>query len=700
MVDTFTQTDRLLSVETPLGADKLILESFIGYEELSRLFEFELDMVSLEQAIDPNQIVGKAVTVRVEPKGGTARFFHGHVNRWSAGSSDERGFRRYRASVVPALWFLTKRSDCRIFQEKSIPDILKELLDPVGIEFDDSGISGTHTPHDYRVQYRESDFNFFSRLCEEEGIFYFFTHEDGKHVLKLADAASAYTDCEDDQPAYSPDPGKGSGIRRWEHRYEFITGKFALSDYNFTTPKKTLLGSTSTVESLPGAKDHEVFDYPGGHLDKGAGTDRAKLRMEEEEAAWELAEGDSDCSSFTPGGKFTLSEHTIADEAGGAFVLHSVRHAAVDKSSSSASDATQSYQNTFLCLPSAKVFRPALVTERPVVNGLESAVVTGPGGEEIHTDEHGRIKVQFHWDRQGKLDEKTSCWIRVAQSWAGKGWGALFLPRIGHEVVISFLNGDPDRPLVTGCVYNAENPPPYDLPADRTQSGIKSRSSLEGGTDDFNEIRFEDKKDSELVYIHAQKDREEVVENDHKLEVGHDQTIDVGNDQKMTIGNDRVEGVEHDRSLSVGNDKSESIANNKAISVGANHDEAVGGNMTIGIDKNRTMTIGDKLSEKVGGSMSLTVADDRELAVGKNETIEVSKDAKLTIGGQSTNAVKKEYTLKAKKIELTADDELSIKVGKAKLVMKKNGDVTLDGKKITVKGSGDVVIKGSKVAQN
>ena len=680
MPDTFVQADRFLHVQTPLGADTLLLESLNGYEELSRLYEFELEMLSLEPSIPANQVVGQRITATITSEG-TPRHFDGFVHRFSARGTDERGFRRYHASIVPWLWFLTKRSDCRIFQAKTIPEILEEVFAAAGFaDYDTGGITGDHPAHEYCVQYRESDFNFVSRLMEEEGIFYFFRHQEGQHTLMLADATSAYDDAPDKEVPYSAGERIPRQISRWDHRYEYITGRFALTDYNFKTPKNSLLGTTSTLVDLPGATSHEIFDYPGGHPDKGLGTARSKLRMEEEEAAFELIEGDSECTTFVPGARFSVSEHVIDDEVGKTYVLHSIRHAAVDTSTTLGPNETQSYTNTFLCFPAATVFRPPLVTERPVVNGLESAVVTGPAGEEIYTDEHGRIKVHFHWDRAGKKDETSSCWIRVAQTWAGKNWGAIYLPRIGHEVVVDFLNGDPDLPLVTGCVYNADNPPPYDLPANRTQSGVKTRSSLGGGPPNYNEIRFEDKKGEELVTFHAEKDESSTVENDKTESVGHDETIDIGNDrtesvghdETMSVGNDRTRTVAANESVSVGKDKTKSVADNESVSVGKNRTDSVGDNETRSVGKDRTISVGKNESRTVGKDQTVQVADNRSSQIGKNDTLDVGKV-----------------------FALTAADQIVFKTGQASIVMKKSGEISIKGKDVSVTGSGKILIKAS-----
>ena len=689
----FTHASRLLHVKTPLGEDVLLLEGLEGSETFSRGFEYRLDLLSHEEGIDPLDLVGKSVTFQIFGDGEATRSWNGVVRRLARGGLHPSGMRSYQAIVVPWTWFLTKRSNCRIFQEMSVVDIVSKVFDDAGFsDYETNGITGSYPALNYCVQYRETDLEFVSRLLEEEGIFYSFRHEDGRHVMVLADGTSAYSPCDQAEVPYNEGSLANDHVSRWVHGFEYVSGKWSHTDYNFETPRADLHAETPTVVGLSGVDAHERYDYPGRYVDKSHGDAKAKALMEAEEAGYDVVEGASTCSSFRVGGTFTLSGHAYESEDGQSYVLTGVQHSARDSSYVQSEGGDSHYRNSFRCVPDSVVFRPKRLTRRPLVHGPQTAVVVGPSGDEIHTDEFGRIKVQFHWDREGANDENSSCWVRVAQIWAGKAWGAQYIPRIGQEVVVEFLEGDPDRPLVTGGVYNGDMPVPYDLPANKTQSGIKSRSSKEGGTANFNEIRFEDKKGEELVYIHAEKDRSEVVENDHSLQVGHDQTIHVANDRNETI--------DKNRSLTVGENKSESVGSNKTVAIGKNHDEDVGSNMNVTVGANRTMTIGDNLTESVASDQSVSVGKSLTEEIGKDLSVTVGKDADVTVGGSSTTSVSDDAVLNAKKIQLVAQDELSIKVGKASLVMKKNGDITLKGKKITVKGSGDVVLKGSKIAQN
>jgi type VI secretion system secreted protein VgrG len=549
MAEPLSQHGRVLKIETPLGEDKLIVQAFSGEEEISRLFRFQLDLISEEANIAPKSIVGKKVTLSVlQSDQSTERYFNGYISRFSQLPTTSPGrYACYHAELVPWPWFLTLTADCKIFQHKSVPDIIKDVFDNNGFPDYSFECQGQHPARDYCVQYRETAFNFAARLMEEEGIFFFFKHEKTKHTLVISDHKGVHQPCPfQDQINVEPSAGGGftrdeETVNHWERHYEYRTGKWAQTDYNFETPSTSLLSNVQTIIDLDNNKKFEVFDYPGEYLTKGDGASLTKLRMEEEEVGYDVASGHSDCRSLVSGYKFTLKRHPQRDQ-NGTYVLTSVVHSAQQGGFFSDSDGETHYSNSFRCIPQEVTFRPPRRTPKPLVYGTQTAVVVGPGGEEIYTDNHGRIKVQFHWDREGRKDDKSSCWIRVSHPWAGKGWGAMWLPRIGQEVVVDFLEGDPDRPIIIGRVYNAEQTPPYGLPANQTQSGFKSRSSKGGGTDDFNEIRFEDKKGSEVITIHAQKNLDTTVENNETRQVGHDRTTTIQRHETKTIkeGNQEV----------------------------------------------------------------------------------------------------------------------------------------------------------------
>ncbi|WP_119459028.1 type VI secretion system tip protein VgrG [Rhodospirillaceae bacterium SYSU D60014] len=651
---TLTQAGRWLSVETALGEDAFVLTGFEGDEQISGLFSYRLEMASSREAIAADDLLGKPVTFHVALPGGETRCFNGIINRFAAGPMWARGYRRYYAEVVPWLWFLTRTTDCRIFQEKTVPDIVKQIFGDLGFtDFEASGIKGKHPPRDYCVQYRESDFDFVSRLLEEEGIFYFFKHEVGKHTLVLADQRSAYVDCEDGEVEFRTGTGMLGRISSWRPSFEFRSGKVSQQDYNFETPGTSLATTTNTLLKTPKLDKFEIYDYPGRYAVKADGQALTEVRMEEQEAPYAVTSGESDCRSFSPGAKFTLVKHECRSEEGKTYVITGVRHAASDETHFAGQGGTPTYANSFTCIPEGVTYRAPGTTPRPVVRGPQTAVVVGPSGEEIYCDKYGRVKVQFHWDREGKKNEKSSCWMRVAQSWAGRKWGVLFTPRIGMEVLVDFLEGDPDRPIIVGCVYNADQMPPYVLPDNKTQSGIKTRSSKQGADANFNELRFEDKKGSEEVYFHAEKDFKRIVENDDSLEVGNDQTI--------TVKNNRTEIIEE------GNEKITIKKGNRTETIEKGNEELTikTGNRTETIDGNEELTI------KKGN---------------RKETIEMGNDT-LTIK-MGNRAVK----LNLGKDSLEAMQSIELKVGQNSIKIDQTG-ITLKGMMIKIEGQAMVEAK-------
>ncbi len=514
------QGNRWITVDSPLGEDTLIPTYFEGDEAISHLFAYRLELVSNMASIAPESILGKDITIYLRRSQDEKRVFHGRINSFAAGPMWSHGYRHYQAEVVPWTWFLTRTTDCRIFEDEKVPDIIEKIFKDLGFsDFDLAGVDkGKHPKREYCVQYRETDFNFVSRLMEEEGMFYFFKHETGKHTMVIADKTSAYLDCVEKEVKFWAHQDESNAIMRWQRRQSYKPGKWAQRDYNFETPNDKLNTSKNTLLNIPQAPKYEMYDYPGIYINKGDGDNATTWRMEGEEAGFEIVEGGSDCQPFSPGYKFKMKKHECADEEGKSWVILSTHHVANDYTHLAGEGPPPEYHNSFTCMPDSRIFRPERVTPKPVIHGAHTAFVTGPAGEEIHTDKYARIRASFHWEREGY----DSCWMRVVQSWAGKQWGTQFIPRVGMEVVVNFLEGDPDRPIVVGCVYNADYMPTYALPGDKTQSGWKTRSTTGGGSSDFNELRFEDKKGQEEVYFHAEKDFKRVVENNDSLKVGLD----------------------------------------------------------------------------------------------------------------------------------------------------------------------------------
>jgi len=628
------QENRVLGLSTPLGDDVLLLTGFRGSEHLSRLFRFELDLVSDNDAVAAADIVGQNVTFSVKLTDDSARFFNGFVSGLVAGDVEE-GRRNYRASVVPWLWFLSQTADCRIFQQKTAVEIIEQVFQDLGFsDYETSELKGEHKQRDYCVQYRETDFNFVSRLMETEGIFYYFKHEDGKHTLVLADHAGAYKDCPENEVDYPPSRGRDAitdHIKSWEHCYQFVSGKWAQTDHNFEAPSTNLMANSKSVVSLPGIDKYEIYDYPGEYKQKSDGDAEVKLRMEEEEVEHDTINATSLCKTFTPGGKFSITGQRAGADQDQSFVITSVQHTATETHAyETGAVIAQDYGNSFTCIPDSVVFRPARVTPEPMISGVQTAVVVGPDGEEIYTDEYGRVKVQFPWDREGKQDESSSCWIRVAHSVAGKKWGFLSIPRIGQEVVIDFLEGDPDRPLIVGSVYNAEQMPHYELPANQTRSYIKTNSSKDG--DGFNELRFEDKKDKEQIFIHAERNMDVRVKNDCMERVVNNRHLVVGHEDNGQQHGDQIERVHGNKHLGVKSDHVEKIDKNMYQTVGENQEIVVKSDKKETIDGEYHLHVKGKHGKKIDGSMSLTVGGDRQEKVGQKQALEAGQEIHLKAG--------------------------------------------------------------------
>lgn len=721
-----SQAERVARIKTPLPDDELALFSIEGCERLSTLFEYQVDCVSENASLELYGVLGLGVTMEIDLDDGGTRYINGIVGH-AAHTGSQNEYARYSLTVRPKLWLLTHTSDHRIFQDTSVPDIIQEVLSEAGLDFE-IRLQGSYPSWNYCVQYGETNFNFISRLMEHEGIYYYFTHEQDQHVMILCDSQSAHEtisgyDTVQHYPAGMDVNRTKDYLVGWQLDRQITSGKFALNDFGFDQPRRDLLVSAEKLIS-DNYPQFERYEYPGafpnnesGELVRSYGEQLARQRLEEQLSAHELASGHGNVRGLNAGNLFTLENCEREDQNREYLIVEARSSLSMDNyfSGGGRGDGAE-FTARFICMDSQQAFRAPRQAPKPRMQGPQTAIVVGPSGEEIWTDEHGRVKLQFHWDRNGCSDENSSTWIRVSQAWAGEGWGAIHIPRIGQEVIVEFIDGDPDRPIVTGRVYNGDRPVPYELPANATQSGVKSRSSKGGGQKNFNEIRMEDKKGEEELYFHAEKDQTSVVENDRTEYVGHDHVEKIEHDCTESIGNNRMidvavnhtESIGANMSLSVGGSKTELVSINSAetvkgakettvgaaflISVGAALSESVGGDRSESVGSNRTVD--------VSGNNVLTAGGDEAITIGKGRTMEVADDQEVKIGGKSVTDVSDEYVVNAKKIQLVAKDEISFKVGSAQILMKKNGDITIKGKKINIKGSGDVVIKGSKIKGN
>jgi type VI secretion system secreted protein VgrG len=735
------QQNREIEIITPLGADVLLLREMTVTEELGRLFSINVELGSTED-IHFEDLLGQNVSIRINFAQGK-RFFNGYVSSISQGVSEGR-HARYYATIQPWLWFLTRTSDCRIFQNKTVPDIIKDILREQGYSDIEDRLKGNYRIWDYCVQYRETDFNFISRLMEQEGIYYYFKHEQGKHTFCLANDMVSHDKMPDcySIPYHPPDEAvvrKGECISGWNITKQLQTGTYCMNEYDFEHPKTDLHVNSNIIRDHDKAS-FEIYDYPGEYVKNDEGNDCVKVRIQELQSQYERMQGNGNVRGLICGGLFKLNLFPRSDQ-NQEYLVTSVTHNVRIDSFDSASSSSNHYGNSFTVIESKTPYRAARLTPKPFVQGPQTAVVVGPSGEEIYTDKYGRVKVQFHWDRLGKKNENSSCWVRVSHPWAGKNWGMIAIPRIGQEVIVDFLEGDPDQPIITGRVYNAEQMPPYELPTNMTQTGILTRSSKDGSAANANELRFEDKKGSEQIYLHAEKNQDISVENDETHSIGHNRAKTIDNDETTLVKHDRTETVLNNETITVGVNRTEMVGSNESITIGSNRTKTVGASETASVVLQRTHLVGVNETIGVGGAQEIgigafqavavgayqtinvgayqntNVGADQSNHIGANQSTSVGDNQSESVGGNASKSVKGNDSLSVdgdcsekigKNLVIDAGDSITIKTGSASISMKKDGTIVIKGKDITVDGSGkinikaggDIVMKGTKILQN
>jgi type VI secretion system secreted protein VgrG len=639
-----SQVHRHAAVGCALPEDVLLLKRFRGAERLGGLFEYELELVSEKpDQVDPDQVLGAPMVVRLELPDGNTRYFHGLVSRFVMVSGEDE-LPLYHATVVPWLWTLTRSADCRIFHDTArqawdVPTIVLQVFRDFGASAFRNALSGTYQKLEYTVQYAETAYNFVNRLLEREGIYYFFEHTEDAHTLVLADASTAH----EPFPGYDTliyrgrnrtHPGE-EHVFRWEVRKEVQPGAVALGAFNFKQPANDLTVRSTTQRPHP-QSDFEVYDFPGTYIERDVGEQYARVRLDEFQCQHEVIHGEGNVRGLACGSTLKLTGMPGGDEEAEYLVTSAEYMIANDAyQSTPGAGFEEPFTCRFTAIPCRQTYRPPRVTPRPLIRGPQTATVVGPSGEEIHTDEFGRVRVQFPWDRRGQADEKSSCWIRVAQAWAGKKWGALFTPRVGQEVIVEYLEGDPDRPVITGRVYNGDNKPPYDLPANATMSTTKTLSSKGGGG--FNEIRFEDKKGEEQIFIHGEKQLDVRIKKDAYEWIGETRHLIVGKDQFEKVDNNRHETVTNDHTEKIGND--------------------------------RNLKVGGKQAVEITGSSSLTVTGDMVEVFKANHSEQVTQN----------------YYVKAMGIVIEASTGVTIKCGGNSIVLDSSG-VTIKGSMVTIDG--------------
>jgi type VI secretion system secreted protein VgrG len=790
--------DHQFRIESDSPANgELMFWRIVGHEALARPSTYELTVLSKNRTLDAKDILGRAFDLVIEfqdAEGGLhERHCQGHAVRFERGGHVGRHF-EYRIGLRSWFWLLTKRTNSRILQDKKVLEVLDAVFEDSPIKrfkkTKADNVIGTHNPRRYCVQHQESDYQFLSRLLEDEGIYYWFDAHDAPGTMHLSDASDIAHDklpVEGTLRHVASDAGEArhNEISRWVSARQFDTGKYASHDSDFKAIKKSLEAAGGEPEKHELA-EFEAFEFAGGYFSAGDADDKGKLRGEEigarRQRHWALttwpdvAAGRSftfeDDPDGTRDGDYIIAACTfvashpgyesvshdkpkmpleqvlreaLADDAVNAEVLPALE-ALIAEAPVLRSGAQGASAFLLTAIPADVPFHPPRLTPRVVMPGPQSAIVVGPAGEEIHADDFGRVKVHFHWDRYDKSDEKSTCWVRVSQPWAGKGWGGYFIPRIGQEVIVDFLNGDPDRPIIVGRVYNDDQPIPF---GSHTQSGFRTRSTPKGSASNCNEFRFEDKKGSEQVYLHAEKNQDIEVENDETHWVGHDRTKTIDNDETTNVKHDRTETVDNNETITVHGQRTETVDKNEAITIHQNRTETVDLNETISIGQNRSITVGASetatvalqrthsvgINEtitvgaaqeitvgamqavtvgasqtiNVGANQSSSIGANRSVEVGANLSTDVAADESRSVGaGRKTSVGKDDSLTVGKNLVIDAGDSISITTGSASITMKKDGTIVIKGKDITIdasgkinaKASGNIVMKGSKILQN
>ena len=615
---------RVMEIATPLGEGVLLFHGMRAREELGRLSEYHLDLLSADGDVDVDAILGKNVTIKLALPDDSTRYFNGFVTRFSQGQLLGR-YHQYTATVHPWPWFLTRTADCRIFQDMTVPDILKKVFaDHPSVADFKLELTSTYRKWTYCVQYRETDFNFVSRLMEHEGIYSYFRHTDGHNTLVLTDSCSKHTPAPgyEEVPFIAPDQlvrPELEHISMWSFSHEIQSGVYVHDDYDLERPSVELR-TQKAASRKDTSGEYEIYDYPGCYAQQADGEQYAEVRIDELASQVARARAVTNAKGVGVGRLLTLAKHPRADQNREHLVVSAHYDLRFSDYEALPERGGASYECTFAAMSSKQQFRPGRSTAKPFVKGPQTAVVVGPAGDEIYTDEHGRVKVQFHWDRYGKRDENSSCWIRVSHPWAGKGWGAVSIPRIGQEVIVDFLEGDPDQPMVTGRVFNAENQPPFGFPAGAVSSGIKSNTHKGSG---YNELSMDDTAGKEKITIHGQYDMNTTVK--------HDQSTTVNNNRTTTVVVDDTVTVNANRTVHVKAKLKETVDAGQDVTVSAGYKETITGGATSTISGGLTSTVNGTWDNTVNGHVKETVTS------GEEQTITGEK--KLTVTGPLTEAV-------------------------------------------------------------
>ncbi|CAM4198338.1 type VI secretion system Vgr family protein [Serratia silvae] len=760
-------SDRITAM-TP-QSDALLFWSLSGCEKLSEPFTFEVELLSEQPRLDEMALLSESITINIPlPQLTSQRYLNGKITGVNISSQELSGTRYtlYRLRMESDLWPLMHDRNQRVFQHKSVPEIIKKLLSENNVVVEDK-LMGSYSPWEYCVQYQESSLNFISRLMELEGIYYYFEHQAGQHKLILLDDNANHKPFAGYETInYQATPSGGTtseeGISQWSLHRGVTPGLYSLNDYDFRKPYAVLLQARQNPAS-PQPGNIDVYDWPGHYVEAGQGEQYSRIRQQLWQSSHQTLSGTATALGIASGHTFNLLKAPQADDNKEYLVIST--HYELRENRYASGDDQQTHQTVkFMVIPADIQYRPPVVARWPRTYGPQTAKVVCPAGQSIWTDKYGRVKVQFHWDREAKGDDTSSCWVRVASTWAGQGFGGIQIPRVNDEVVVDFINGDPDRPIITGRVYNEANMPPWDLPANATQMGFYSRTK-DGASSQANALRFEDKPGEEEVYIRGQKDMNTVVLNDRSTEVGNDhsesvggqQTIEIQKDQTQSIHGNQAETIDGDQTQTtqgnqtetIGGDQSQTIHGSQTEAIDGNQDQTIHGSQTVNVDGDQTQTAHGSQTETIGGNQTLFIKQNQAetVLIGKAETIGaakaltigaayqvsvaalmntsvglnqssqigvskklmVGKDYSQHINNNKTTVVAKNNIIKAgQHIKFQAGSSFTVVCGKSKLVMDKSGKITLNGQELTVtttakqtfKARGDIRLKGKKIHEN
>ncbi|HEY4014169.1 MAG TPA: type VI secretion system tip protein TssI/VgrG [Polyangiaceae bacterium] len=708
------QAEGPITIATSLDEDVTFV-SMTGTEGISELFAYEIDVLCRKADLKPSDWWGASVRVQLarSDSPNDTREWDGVVTAFEYVGAGDDGYTRYRMTMRPWLWFLTQRADCRIFQNMTVPDIISQVFKGGGFTDFDFQLWETYPQRDYVVQYRETDFNFVSRLMERDGIYYFFGHDDGKHTLVLADSAETPQPAEgaEQLPYAPPDAHRDETLEyvtSWRTQGSVHPTRVALVDYDFTRPRMDLY----TMRQVYGQDDTptlDVYDYPGGYVDPSVGDTYAQIGLEQRRQDVTQFSGETNARAFAVGATFELIDHP-RDDQNAKYLVTSARHHLVGHDVVSGKHVDgQPFTCAFQARLAAQTFRAPARARKAVVRGPQTARVVGPSGQEIWTDGFGRIKVQFHWDRAGVFDENSSCFVRVSHTWAGAGWGTQFIPRIGQEVIVDFLEGDPDRPIVVGCVYNGANAPPFPLPDKQTQSGIRTRSTPNGTPVNFNEIRFEDRKGHEELYIQAEKQQTTWVKGSQSIQVDGNRAWSVGVNEDHAVAKNRTTKIGGNEKLTVvDGDTNHDFHHNVTVRVGDTKRSTIENDYTVQSHNGQISLFRDTSQMTITEGKSVLVATEKAFALldpsgdvnvsnSGNAKVQLANGGAIVIdapGGQSVTLVRG-----STKIVVT-DDQVTIdSSGKVDVKGVTGIDISAGGSEVKV-GPDGVTVTGALVKIN